>query len=210
MKKCIDLAEELKGLHTLETIQKELGIKRNTTIKTVSLLRKEGLVETIGGGRKKRWYRINTVPFRKYGNSGLYDMLNKYSRIKLWKPYEHRIFGRKMSVEEAIVRAVVSGRIRTVLVSLYLFNHVKNWSRLYKYAKEYDVRRKIGALYDVSRTKLKVRRMDERIRSKLLKSKDKSKYIIKPFKSKDFLEIEKRWNVCVPLNKADLEVYDEW
>ena len=30
------------------------------------------------------------------------------------------------------------------------------------------------------------------------------------FKSKDFLEIQKRWNVCVPLNKADLEVYDEW
>ena len=204
------IINKIGDFNKIEDIQNKLKIKRATAIKYMHLLRKKGLVKTEYGRNRKRFYRIIKVKSPIVGNDSFYHLINKYSPMKIVLRYDYRIFGRKATVEEAIVRAIAERNLKVILASLALFNHVKNWSRLYKYAKEYDVRRKIGALYDVSRTKLKVRRMDERIRNKLLKSKDKSRYIIKPFKSKDFLEIQKRWNVCVPLNKADLEVYDEW
>ena len=96
------------------------------------------------------------------------------------------------------------------MACLALFNKVKDWKKLKEFAEEEKLGRKIGALYDIAKTKLKVRKMDERIRKGLLKSKDKSRYIIEGFRSDDFKEIEKEWRVYIPLNKADLEVYDEW
>ena len=51
--------------------------------------------------------------------------------------------------------------------------------------------------------------MDIRTKKALLKGKLKDKYIIKRIKSTDFKDIEKKWNVFIPFNKADLEVYKE-
>ena len=68
----------------------------------------------------------------------------------------------------------------------------------------------MGALYDAARTIIKVRRMDKRVRNKLLKGKVKRKHLLLSVKSKDLKEIEKRWNIYLPINKADLMMYKEW
>lgn len=201
--------KNMKGLYTIENIQKELGVKRHTAIQYMSFLRKRNLVDTVYGKGKKRVYRIKPVPEVVVGNPGYYEILNKNSPIKLWEPYEYRAFGRKISIEETIAWAVSRKENRIHLAALALFSKVKNWPRLYKWAKEYDVRRKIGALYDVARTTLKVRKIDLRIRKKLLSSKGEGKYMIPMMKSKDFREIENEWGVFISLNKADLERYKE-
>ena len=206
--KALETAKKLQGLRTIKSIMREMGIKKSTAIRTVHELRKHGLVRTSGGGSQPRLYRITTTPQIEVGGRGLYDTINKYSRVKLAPTHKHRISGRDMSVEEAIARAAESGSIRTIMASLGLFNHVKDWSRLYHYAKKYDVRRKVGALYDTARTIMKTRRMDERIRKKLKNGKE-GKFMVRNMKSDDFLDIQKEWKVYVPLNKADLRRYEE-
>lgn len=209
MQESIELAKRLEGLHTLETIQKALGVRRATAIRLMCQLRKAGLVTTSGGGKQPRWYRIATVPQQKIGSPGLYETINKYSPIKLAARAEHRIVGRELGVEEAIIRAINSKSLRVIIASLALFNHITDWSELYKLAREANVKRKVGALYDVARTAVRVRRMDGRIRSWLKISRE-SKFIIPRSKSKDFLSIQKEWSVFIPLNKSDLEAYAEW
>lgn len=204
------MAKRLEGLKTITVIQNMLNIRKSTAIKYVHYLRKAGFVETSGGGKELRWYRISIVKKPKIGYPSLYETINKYSPVKLRAAFEHRIMRRRLTVEETIIRAILTKDIRTIISSLALFNHVKNWSRLYNYAKNGKVCRKAGALYDIARTKMRVRRMDKRIRNKLLNAKDKEMYIIRYAKSKNFIEIQKRWNVFIPLNKADLGAYDEW
>ena len=49
--------------------------------------------------------------------------------------------------------------------------------------------------------------MDGRIRKGLMNGK--KGFIIDHVKSKHYQDIEKRWGVFLPFNKADLEVYKE-
>lgn len=205
----IELINKIKGLQTVSTIQKTLGISRNTAIKYAYLLRKKGFLESSGGGKQPRFYKISTTKIIKIGNPGLYQTINKYSPIKLTEPYEHRIIGKKLSVEEAIVRAVAKKEFRTILASLSLFNHIENWSRLYFYAKKYNVRKRVGALYELSRQIIKVRKIDKRIFKKMLNAKEKDKWIIPNLKAKDFQEIQERWKIYLPFNKQDLMRYKE-
>ena len=209
--KSIELAKKLEGINTLEMVAKSLKVKKSTAIKMVSLLKKEGFVETSGGGRQPRWYKISPIRIAGKEHLGLYDMINKYSKVKLWEPYKHKVMDRNLSVEEAIPMAVKEGErnFRLVLAVLGLFNRVRNWPNLCNYSKKYNVARKVGALYDVARSIMKTRKMDNRTRKALLKGKDKSKFIIKPHKTKYFKEIEKIWGVYIPFNKADLTRYKE-
>lgn len=207
--KSIDLVKKLEGLHTIKTIQKELKISRSTAIKLMCILRKEGFVETSGGGKQPRFYRISPIKVKKAGYPGLYDIINKYSPIKIAEPVQHRIMGKRLSVEEALVRAVETRKFKVILASLALFRHVKNWSRLHEIAKQHNVRRKIGALYNLARLFMKVRRMDKRTENRLLSSKDKDKYLIPKMKSKDFTDIQKKWKVYIPFTRADLVRYKE-
>jgi len=91
-----------------------------------------------------------------------------------------------------------------------LFNRIKKWSRLYKYAKERDCRNKVGALYELAKTVIRVKRIDKKTEKGLLKAKDKDKYIIPRMKSRDFKDIEKKYHVFIPFNRADLERLKEW
>ena len=207
--KGIELAKRLEGINTLEMVRKELNVKKSTAIKILSLLRKEGFVETSGGGKKPRLYTISPIRVAGKEHVGLYDIINKYSKVKLFKPYEHKVIDREFSIEEAIPMAIKEGNFRLVLASLGLFKFVKSWAKLNYFAKKYGVTKQTGALYDVARNCMKTSKMDERIRKSLLKIKLRKQFIIKHAKSKDFKEIEKTWNVYVPFNKADLDRYKE-
>ena len=209
--KSIEIAKKLEGIHTLNTAARVLEVKKSTAIKIVSILRKEGFVETSGGGKKPRLYKISPLRIAGKEHLGLYDIINKYSKVKLREPYTHKIIDRNLSVEEAIPMAVKEGEknFRLVLAALGLFNYINRWSKLCSYAKEYNVARKVGALYDVARTIIKVKRMDKRTRKALLKGKDKSRFIIKPHKPNYYKEIEKMWGVYIPFHKSDLDRYVE-
>ena len=204
-----EIARLLEGLQTAGTIAKKLGVSRRTAVNIIWKLRKNGLVETGYGKRKIRLYRIRTIKKPDVGFKGLYDIINENSRVKLFAKEIHKVHDHKMTIEEAIVRAVKEGDFRTVLAVLGLFNNINNWSRLLEFAKKEKITRKVGALYDTARTIIKVRRMDKRTRNALLKGNIKDKYIIKKIRSDDFKEIEKEWKVFIPFNKADLEIYKE-
>lgn len=207
--KSIELAKKLEGLNTLKMVMENLKVRKSTAIKILSIMRKQGFVETSGGGKQPRLYKISPIRIAGKEHLGLYDIINKYSKVKLFEPYKHKVIDRNLSVEEAISMAVKEGNFRLVLASLGLFNYVKDWSKLHYYAKKYNVMGKVGALYDIARTCTKIRRMDERTKKGLLKGTERDKFIVKPHKSKDFKDIEKKWKVYIPFNKADLTRYEE-
>jgi len=207
----LELAKKLEGLQTISTISKILNIAKRTATNYVSLLRKNGYInETNYGSRKIRMYKIKTLKEKEIGNPGFYEVLDKNSKVRIYSPYENdRVYGRKLSIEETIIIAVNTKEFRTILASLGLFSKVKDWVKLNYYANKNNIGRKIGALYDVAKTVIKIRKMDNRTRNSLLKSKIEDKYIIKNMKSKNLKDIEKIWNVYIPFNKADLEKYKE-
>ena len=207
--KSIELAKKLEGINTLEMVKIKLKISKSTAVKIVSLLRKEGFVETSGGGKQPRLYKISPIRVASKEHIGLYDVINEYSKIKIVEPFKYKVMDRKLSVEEVIPMAIKENNFRLVLASLGLFNFVKNWPKLHFYAKKYDVMRKVGALYYVTKFYMKTRKMDDRTLKALLKGKEKERYIVKPLKSKDFKDIEKKWKVYIPFNKPDLMRYKE-
>lgn len=196
-------------MHTLDGVQKRLGVERSTAIKKLCQLRKLGYVKTSGGGKQPRLYRISCTKIQEIGYPGLYDIINQNSPIKLVKPYEHRVMGRRLSIEEALVLAIKTGNFRVMLAALALFHNVQDWSRLYQLAKKNRLRRKIGALYDVARVILRVRRMPERTRKLLMKAEEKERFIIPGLKSEDFHALEVLWKVYIPFRKGDLLRYKE-
>lgn len=205
----IQLAKRLEGLQTADSVAKNLDIGRRTAINYIWALRKEGYVETIYGKRKIRMYKISPIRPIKSGYPGLYEFLNQNSKIKIYPPYINRIYDHKPTAEEMIVKAVKTGDFRTVLAALNLFNKIKDWHLLSEIAKKENVGRKIGALYDAAKTIIRVRKMDERTRKSLLKSRIDSKFIVESARTRDLQDVEKTWKVHLPFNKADLEAYKE-
>ena len=203
------MAKKLEGLQTVDSIAKNLGIDRKTSINYVWMLRKKGFVETVYGKRKIRMYKISPLKANKFGYPGLYEYLNQNSKIKVYAPYVERIYDHKPTAEEMIVKAIKTRDLRTILSSLALFNKVKNWPRLSQIAIKELVGRKIGALYDAAKSIIRVRHMDERTKKALINSKIEDKYIVKYARTKDLNQIEKEWKVYLPFNKVDLEAYKE-
>lgn len=199
------LAKQLRGLQTVSTIAKSLDVSKRTAINYARLLRKKKYLTTAYGGNKVRIYRISPLKKKRRGTS-IFELINKNSKIKI-AVKEDYIVHKKISIEEVLVRAIATKRFRIILASLGLFNKIKNWSRLYKYAIKYNVADKVGALYDVARQIMRVKKIDERTRKALIRHKSGDKNIIDNIKSKDFKDIEKKWSVYVPFNKADLGEY---
>jgi len=91
---------------------------------------------------------------------------------------------------------------------LALFKKIANWVELYNLAKENHIERQVGALYDIARNIMKVRKMSKKfMNNSLPKERYKFEYVIPQLKSDDFKEIEKKWKVHVPFNIKDLEEY---
>ncbi|MFH1439691.1 MAG: HTH domain-containing protein [Candidatus Woesearchaeota archaeon] len=208
------LAKTLEGLYTIEMIAEKLNISRRTAINYVSSLRKQGYLTTTRGHKKLRLYRISPLKMKLDGNIGLFETINKYSNIKLNIPFHSRIHGRKFSVEEAIIEAIKTKDYRIIIAAMPLFNHIKSWSLLAKYAKENDVTNKVGALYDLTKKIVRIKKIDKRTENSLMKNNSmknsikryKGKVYLIPElkKEKDFKEISKKWNVIIGLRKGDL------
>ena len=204
-----EIAKKLRGLQTVSTISKNLGVKNRTAINFAWKLRKKGYLNTDYARNKIRLYWIDPLKREKRGYS-LQELINKNSKVKISTREDYIIHAdEEPCVEEVLARAINTKEFRIILASLALFNKIKKWSRLKEFADKYKIGRQVGALYDVAKKTIRVRRMDERTRKSLLKSKGE-KFIIKNFKSKSFTDIEKKWKVFIPFNKQDLEIYEEW
>ncbi len=207
--KTVVLLQKLSGIQTIESVMDALHVSKARAVYYVHRLRTEGYVKTKHTKSKKRVYSISWE--HRLGGTSYYDILNEHSPVKVVAPEKHFVYGKVLTVEETIVFALKSGSVRTILSALALFKDVSDWSLLYALAKKEGLRRQVGALYDVARSVLRVRRMTKRFRTNALPSKKDSYEDILPslnsLHSRDFRSIEAVWKVRIPLNILDLEDY---
>lgn len=204
------LVESLQGIYTLETLADRLKINKSKAIYVIHRLRKLGFVKTSYGASKKRLYDLSLRNKQKgvsYTTKINEASQNPAIKIALSNPYY--VYDRIPSYEEALIYAIKQRDVRYIIASLALFRRISNWSLLYRLAKKEDLIREVAALYGISRLIVaKVRRMPKRFKTLATpKKSDKFKYIIEGFDSDDFKDIEKRWKIYIPLNRADLEEY---
>jgi hypothetical protein len=150
-------------------------------------------------------YDISPIRLKNIGSEGFFDILNENSPMKVQKPFEHRVYGKQMTIEEAVIEALKTNDFRIILASLGLFRKINNWNLLYRLAKASELERHVGAMYSLSRKYFRVRRIDGRILRRMKESKLHNKYIIANRKSNDFKEIEQEWGVYIPFNKSDMK-----
>lgn len=199
-----EIVRKLEGVQTIGSVMSILNIDKKKAIYIVYKLRKEGYLKTRRMPSKKRVYYISFE--NKQGGTSYYEIINNYSRIKVSTPETYKIYGREVTLEETLIFAIKSKKLRIILASLSLFRIICNWSLLYKLAKINKVERKVGALHDLSKKAMRVRRIDGRFKRLMIpKSEDNYQYIIEGLRSKDFKEIENYWKVYIPFNKKDLE-----
>ena len=193
---------KLEGLHTIETAMDALGMKRQSALNLLCRLKKEGYVRTQGGHKQKRWYWVSMK--KQYPRSlGMFDILNRHNphfQIAEW--YDHQVHGH-YSVEDVIVDAVQTRSSRPILTTLRLFNSVADWKRLYELAKEKGCWQQVGALYDLARMHLRVRRIP-RAYAKVQRWKGEWKQLTMLRNRDNFPEIQEKWGVHIPFNRNDV------
>jgi len=188
----------IEGLQTVETVAEALNIKKQSALNLISKLKKQGYVTTSGGRQQKRLYKITARKQRKR-NFGMFDVINKYSPMKLAPWYDHQVHGR-YGPEEALIDAIQTQSFRVILASMRLFNHITDWPKLYKLAKEKGCWQKVGALYDVAKLYFKVRKMP----SYYLKYESGKWQRLTQLKKINFPSITKKWRVYMPFNEKDM------
>ena len=201
-----EVLKKLEGIQTIKTVMGALGVNRQKAIYYIYRLRKKDYVKTKRLSDKKRVYAISFE--NRLKGVSYYEIINKYSPIKIVDPQSYNVYGKVPSPEETIVFAIKTKRYRTILAALALFRKISNWSALYQLSKKSHIERQIGALYDISRKIMLTHRMTERFRNHALPKKGFAwEYIIQGLKSDDFEDIEQAWKVHLPFNRKDLEDY---
>src|SRR3990167_8606964 len=201
-----ELLQKLSGIQTIESVMDILKVNKRMAIYYVYSLRRDGYVKTRRQSNNRRVYNISLD--NKLGGKSYYEIINQHSPIKISTPVIYRIYGKEPSLEETLIYAIKTKSIRTILASLALFGKIINWVELYNIAKKNNIERQVGALYDLARQIMKVRKMSPKFRSSTLpKEKYKFEYVVPKLKSRDFTGIEKIWKIYLPFNKKDLEEY---
>jgi len=200
------LLRKLEGIQTIESVKDRLNVNSTQASYYLSRLKKEGYVKTKRLSSNKNIYDISFE--NKLGGTSYYEIINKNSPIKLVILETYKIYGKKISLEETLIYAIKTKKLRVILASLALFKKISNWNELYRLSKKNHLKRQVGALYDLSREIMRVRKMSKRFRNLSLPQKNsKFNFIIPGLKSKDFKEIEKTWKIHIPFNHSDLEDY---
>lgn len=201
-----ELLQKLAGTQTIVSIMAILKVNKKMAIYYIHRLRKGGYVKTKRQSNNRRVYYISIE--NRLGGKSYYDIINQYSPIKISTPSIYQLYGKGPSLEETLIYAVKTKSLRTILASLVLFKKISDWAELYRLAKENHIERQVGALYDLARKIMKVRKMTKKFRgSALPKEGHTFGYIVPELKSKDFIEIETIWKIYLPFNKNDLEEY---
>ncbi|MBI2208559.1 hypothetical protein HYU50_03610 [Candidatus Woesearchaeota archaeon] len=200
------LLKKLEGVQTIDSASNILNTNKGKTIYYLFRLRKEGYVKTKRLSNNKRVYNISFE--NKLKGTSYFEIINKYSPVKIATPITYKIYGKDPSLEETLVYAIKTGSLRTILASLALFKKITNWSELYQLAKKNRIERQVGALYDLAKKIMRVRGMPDRFRNNALPKEEYNfEYTIPGLKSKDFKQVEETWKTYLPFNKNDLSDY---
>ena len=132
----------------------------------------------------------------------MFDILNKYSEMKLMPWYDHQVHG-SYGPEDALVDAIETESFRAILASMKLFNHINDWPKLYRLANKKGIWQKVGALYDLSRIYFRTRRMPRTYN--YFKPK-KWFQLTKLSDRNNFPQLQKKWKVFIPFNEKDILV----
>ena len=204
--KTVILLKKLEGVQTIDSASNILKTSKDKAIYYLFRLRKEGYIKTKRLSNNKRVYNISFE--NKLKGTSYFEIINQHSPVKIATPITYKIYGKVPSLEETLVYAVKTGSLRTILASLALFKKINNWSELYQLAKKNKIERQVGALYDLAKKIMRVRRMPERFRNNALPNKKYNfEYTIPGLMSKDFNDIEANWKIYLPFNKNDLSDY---
>jgi hypothetical protein len=144
-------------LFTVETFAKKNNLTRQSAINKISQLKKRGVIQTTGGGKQKRIYKLsNTKP-----TNGFYDIVNRYTKEKLVPEFKHYTYG-KYSIENAIIDGLKINNTRTRTATMHLFRHINNWKRLFDLAKKHKKTQEVLQLYKEAKNITKVKRIPKR------------------------------------------------
>src|SRR3989338_1940481 len=157
-----EILQKLAGIQTIESVMDILEVDKRMAIYYIHRLRKEGYVKTKRQSNNRRVYNISLD--NKLGGKSYYEIINQYSPIKISTPVIHKIYGKGPSLEETLIYAIKTKSLRTILASLALFKKIDNWVELYHLAKENQLERQVGALYDLARQIMKVRKISLKFR----------------------------------------------
>lgn len=158
----INLLKKLEGLQTVDTVSSILNISKQSAINLISRLKKEGHVKTTGGGTQKRIYKVSIKKFRENNENNMFSILNRYSKNKVNPLFNHVTNDKNYSVENAIVDLIELNNTRILINMLPLFNHVKNWTKLFNLALKKNVENNVYSLYLIAKKYTKVRKMPKR------------------------------------------------
>ena len=200
----------IEGTRMIDDVQEKLKIDRAKAIYLLHRLRKLGYIRTKYLPNKKRVYSI--TPLNKQEGTSYLEAFNDNMpnpAFKIIDKEDYFVHGRKIKAEDLLTYALKKGTVRYIISSLILFRKIEDWSYLYRLAKEDGLARKISALYEIARMFIrKVRKMPKRFRSLTTPTiNDKYLSVVRYLSSDDFKDIEKKWKVYIPLNRADLEEY---
>jgi len=200
------LLKKLEGVQTIDSVTNILKTSKDKAIYYLFRLRKEGYVKTKRLSNNRRVYNISFE--NKLKGTSYFEIINKYSPVKIATPITYKIYGKTPSLEETLVYAIKTGSLRTILASLALFKKITDWSELYQLSKKNRIERQVGALYDLAKKIMRVRRMTDRFKHNALPKKNHNfEYIISGLMSGDFKDIEETWKIYLPFNKNDLSDY---
>lgn len=150
----------LKRKYTLEKFAEENNLTKQSALNKLTKLKNNGFVKVSGGGAQKRIYTVSNKRLRN--TNGFFNILNKYSPEKINPYFEHYVFG-NYTVEKAIIDGLkLKQNIRLRKATYYLFNHVKNWKRLFDLAKKHNLVSEVLKLYYEARKNVKVKRIPKR------------------------------------------------
>src|SRR3989339_2015055 len=188
------LLKKLEGVQTVDSASSLLSTNKEKVIYYLYRLRKEGYVKTKRLSNNKRVYNISFE--NKLKGTSYFEIINKYSPVKIATPITYKIYGKNPSLEETLVYAIKTGSLRTILASLALFKKITDWSELYQLSKKNRIERQVGALYDLAKKIMRVRRMTDRFKNNALPKKNHNfEYIISGLMSGDFKDIEETWKI---------------
>src|SRR3989344_3706090 len=128
------LLKKLEGVQTIDSASNILKMSKEGAIYYIFRLRKEGYVKTKRLSNNKRVYNISFE--NRLKGTSYFEIINKYSPVKIATPITYKIYGKTPSLEETLVYAIKTGSLRTILASLALFKKIANWSELYQLAKK--------------------------------------------------------------------------
>jgi predicted transcriptional regulator len=159
----IKIANKLKGWKTVDQVRKILGVKKSTAYVYLHKLDKLGFVVQKVKRPRGTMYRISPLPTSKkhhgmYENTDLVVSELEFTKKEVKPEQKIAYFLSKFKKEK---------NLRYFEEAKNLLTKIKNWKRLYRYLKAYEVKKEFIKLYLQSRKVKRLPRLPKRYKKLL-------------------------------------------